>query len=138
MIGLTLIAALTGTHWEPVDLQTFRAPASFFVCGVEPKGKGLFTLFLRHNPTISEFEVAHFTGGDERMRIQTVIKEASFRELTDDAAELQLLAESKADQVTIVATIDTAKGTGTLEWTEGPTKITAQCTSAMVPPGRED
>ena len=138
MIGLTLIAALTGAQWEPVDLETFRAPASMFICGVEPKGNGLFTLFLHHNPTISEFEVAHFTGGAERMRIKTAIKEASFRELTEDAVELQFVALGEAEQVTIVATWDTAKGTGTLDWTEGATKISAQCMSAPLPPGREN
>ncbi len=137
MIALALLTALGGADWQPLALDTFRAPPAMFFCKGSEADAGLFTVFLRHNREVSVIDVTRTAAGGT-VQIKDRLQNVTYREPAAGGFEVNMPVVSEANSAEVVLVLGDGPERATVAWSSGNAKYSAACTSAPVPPGRTE
>jgi hypothetical protein len=137
MIALALMTALGGADWQPLALDTFRAPPAMFFCKGNEADAGLFTVFLKHNREVSVIDVSRTVEGDT-VQIKDRLQNVTYREPAAGGFEINMPVVSGTNSAEVVLVLGDGPERAAIVWSAGNTKYSAACTSAPVPPGRTE
>jgi|JI8StandDraft_2_1071088.scaffolds.fasta_scaffold136461_2 hypothetical protein len=137
MITLALLTALGGADWQPLALDTFRAPPAMFFCKGNEADAGLFTVYLRHNQELSVIDVSRTVEG-EMVQIKDRLQNVIYREPATGGFEVKIPVVSGPNSAEVVLVLGDGPERATVAWSAGNATYSAACTSAPVPPGRTE
>jgi len=137
MIALALLTALGGADWQPLALDTFRAPPAMFFCKGGEADAVLFTVFLKHNREVSVIDVSRTADG-ETVQVKDRLQNVTYREPAVGGFEVNMPVVSGAISAEVVLVLGDGPERATVAWSAGNTKYSAACASAPVAPGRTE